>query len=219
VKLRPKNWKKFQHYNDRCPPWIKLHRDLLNNKDFMFLPFASKALAPMLWLLASETKDGTFDAGVEELMFRLRITAKEAEDGVKSLIERGFFELAEPEASEVLADCYQVAIPEREGETETERKKTVAVAPFVYPEDFVTFWKAYPQKKEKAKAFKEWKKAKPPLADVLAAISAQREWRETANGDFRPAWKYPERWIKAECWTDEVEVQEPVDAWAGATIL
>ena len=60
--LIPKNWAVFQHYKDRCPPWIKLHRDLLNDRTFMCLPLASKAIAPLMWLLASESKDGTFVA-------------------------------------------------------------------------------------------------------------------------------------------------------------
>ena len=114
--LQPKNWAVFQHYKDRCPPWIKLHRDLLNNRQFICLPIASKALAPMLWLLASETKDGVFNASVEELVFRLRITEKDYADGVKPLIDNGFFIIA----SGVLADCYQVAIPE----TERDREET-----------------------------------------------------------------------------------------------
>ena len=117
--LQPKNWAVFQHYKDRCPPWIKLHRDLLNNREFICLPIASKALAPMLWLLASEAKDGTFDASVEELVFRLRITEKDYADGVKPLIDNGFFIIA----SGVLAERYQVAIPETEGETETKKEK------------------------------------------------------------------------------------------------
>lgn len=129
--LQPKNWAVFQHYKDRCPPWIKLHRDLLNDRVFMCLPLASKALAPLLWLLASESKDGIFDGSMNELVFRLRITQKEYEDGIKPLINKGFFIVA----SGVLADSYQVAIPEREreGETETEtktetKKKATAVA-------------------------------------------------------------------------------------------
>ena len=123
--LQPKNWAVFQHYKDRCPPWIKLHRDLLNDRVFMCLPLASKALAPLLWLLASESKDGIFDGSLDELVFRLHITPKDYQDGVKPLIDKGFFVIA----SGVLAECYQVAIPEREGETEketetkTERKK------------------------------------------------------------------------------------------------
>jgi hypothetical protein len=114
--LQPKNWAVFQHYKDRCPPWIKLHRDILNDRVFMCLPLASKALAPLLWLLASESKDGTFDGSLDELVFRLHITPKDYQDGVKPLIDKGFFVIA----SGVLADSYQVAIPETEGETEKE---------------------------------------------------------------------------------------------------
>jgi hypothetical protein len=118
LKLKPKNWEKFQHYKDRCPPWIKLHRDLLNDREFMGLPIASKALAPLLWLLASESKDGSFDAAIEELSFRLHTASKDIEAGLKPLIDKGFF----VDASTMLAPRLQVAIPERETERETERE-------------------------------------------------------------------------------------------------
>ena len=123
--LQPKNWAVFQHYKDRCPPWIKLHRDLLNDRAYMRLPIASKAIAPMLWLLASESKDGVFDGSLDELVFRLHITPKEYQDGVKPLIDNDFFNVV----SGVIADCKQVAIPETEGETETKtEKKATSVA-------------------------------------------------------------------------------------------
>lgn len=116
--LQPKNWAVFQHYKDRCPPWIKLHRDLLNDRAYMRLPIASKAIAPMLWLLASESKDGVFDGSLDELVFRLHITKKEYQDGIKPLIDNDFFVLV----SGVLAERKQSAIPETEGETEKERE-------------------------------------------------------------------------------------------------
>ena len=116
--LRPKNWSEYQHYKDRNPPWIKLHRDLLNDRDFMCLPIASKAIAPLLWLLASESKTGEFNANVIELAFRLRMTEKEVNDGLNPLISKGFF----VDDSGVLAECLQVAIPETETETERETK-------------------------------------------------------------------------------------------------
>jgi len=123
--LQPKNWAVFQHYKDRCPPWIKLHRDLLNNRAYICLPIASKALAPMLWLLASESKDGVFDGSLDELVFRLHITPKEYQDGVKPLIDKDFFVVV----SGVLAERKHNAIPETEGETEkeTETKKRATV--------------------------------------------------------------------------------------------
>ena len=130
--LQPKNWAVFQHYKDRCPPWIKLHRDLLNNRAYICLPIASKALAPMLWLLASESKDGVFDGSLDELVFRLHITPKEYEDGLKPLIDKDFFVVV----SGVLAERKHNAIPETETETETEgetetetKKKATSVAP------------------------------------------------------------------------------------------
>ena len=32
--LTVRNWSDFQHYKDRSPPWIRLHRDLLDNYEF-----------------------------------------------------------------------------------------------------------------------------------------------------------------------------------------
>jgi hypothetical protein len=127
--LIPKNWAVFQHYKDRCPPWIKLHRDLLNDRTFMCLPIASKAIAPLMWLLASESKNGVFDGSVDELVFRLHITTKEYHDGVKPLIDKGFFIIA----SGVLADRKQLAIPETETETETKTEKRQKTAIAVCP--------------------------------------------------------------------------------------
>jgi len=117
--LIPKNWSEFQHYKDRRPPWIKLHRSLLDDRDFIMLPTASKALAPLLWLLASEGKEGKFNATPDELAFRLRMTASEIDKGIKPLLDKGFF----LDASTMLAPCSQDAVPETERETERETEK------------------------------------------------------------------------------------------------
>ncbi len=95
----------------------------------MRLPIASKAIAPMLWLLASESKDGVFDGSLDELVFRLHITPKEYQDGVKPLINNDFFNVV----SGVIAECKQVAIPEleteREKETEKRQRATIVATP------------------------------------------------------------------------------------------
>jgi hypothetical protein len=85
----------------------------------MRLPIASKAIAPMLWLLASESKDGIFDGSLDELVFRLHLTKKEYEDGVKPLIDNDFFIVV----SGVLAERKQSAIPETETEGETKKER------------------------------------------------------------------------------------------------
>ena len=106
--LAVKNWSKFQHYKHRRPPWIKLHRELLDDCDFQCLPLASKALAPMLWLLASENTDGNIRMESKNLAFRLRMTESDLTGALIPLIEAGFFE----DASGVRAERVQGATPE-----------------------------------------------------------------------------------------------------------
>lgn len=83
-----KNWAEFQHYKDRSPPWIKLHRGLLDNIDYALLdPVAAKCL-PLIWLIASE-----YDGHVPEidiLAFRLRLSVEAAQAVVDDLLKRRF---------------------------------------------------------------------------------------------------------------------------------
>jgi hypothetical protein len=118
--LRPKNWEKFQHYKQRRPPWIKFHRSLLDDYEFHCLPLASRALAPMLWLLASEADNGEIDGDTVALSFRLRMTEKDLLDALKPLIDKGMFE----NASAMLATRLQDACLETETEAERETEKS-----------------------------------------------------------------------------------------------
>lgn len=125
TRLGIKNWSNFQHYKDRSPPWIKLHKSLLDDFEYQRLPIASKALAPMLWLLASENIDGSFDGDPERIAFRLRWPVSEIVLGIKPLIKDGFVLLVEG----VLADCYHDAVPETETEAYKPETKTEADRP------------------------------------------------------------------------------------------
>jgi hypothetical protein len=165
---RVKNWAEFQHYKDRSPPWIKLHRALLDDFKFSSLPLASKALAPLLWLLAAETANGEVSVDVEFLAFRLRWNAKDVKAGLDPLIHRGFLVLA----SAPLATCLQPATPEREGETEKEKALGDKS-----PSAFEVWWKGYPNKKGKQEAEKSWNRQKldAKLATLLADVAARRK--------------------------------------------
>ena len=122
--MKPKNWKRFQHYARRNPPWIKLHRDLLDNFEFQCLPVASRALAPCIWLLASEHEEGEISGTIETMAFRLRMSAKDLREALTPLIEKGFF----IDASNMLAERKQSATPETEGETEGEESKRCSLS-------------------------------------------------------------------------------------------
>lgn len=51
--LSVKNFDRFQHYKDRDPPWIKLHRSILSDYEFNGLPEAAQCQLLKLWLLAA----------------------------------------------------------------------------------------------------------------------------------------------------------------------
>jgi hypothetical protein len=123
--ITPKNWRDFQHYKERNPPWIRLHKRLLDDYEFQSLPVASKALAPMLWLLASDSVNGSIDADPAKLAFRLRMSKQELLDALKPLIDNGFF-APDCDASDALADCLRDA-PENTPEAEAlQRQRTEA---------------------------------------------------------------------------------------------
>ena len=84
--LTVKNWREFQHYTKRNPPWIKLHRALIDDYQFAALKDKTKAHLTMIWLLASANEgrvphDAKFIAS--------RINATDPID-LDSMIEAGF---------------------------------------------------------------------------------------------------------------------------------
>jgi hypothetical protein len=125
VVLTPKNWKSFQHYKERTPAWIKLHKGLLDDFTFSRLPLASRALAPMLWLLASEYEGGGITASMEEMAFRLHTSEEDLNAALSPLIDAGFFV-----ASEMLAEPEQEAsLEKRDIEKNIEEADSDANAP------------------------------------------------------------------------------------------
>ncbi len=144
--LTPKEWKSFQHYKERRPPWIKLHRTLLDNADFQRLPVASRALAPMLWLIAAEYDDGAITATAEDIAWRLRMSVAEFKSALEPLIEKVFF-LYDAIASAALADCERETHPETETQVEKETEsQPVAKATRPASSKFEDFWKEYPKR-------------------------------------------------------------------------
>jgi hypothetical protein len=136
LSLRVRNWEKFQHYKARRPPWIKLHRSLLEDRAFLALPLAAQALAPRLWLLASETDDGSLPSDPGELAFRLRCSESELIPAANALISSKFLAGSLDVASAALSPCSRGAVPETEVETETEgEEKQISSpsAPLLFP--------------------------------------------------------------------------------------
>ena len=107
-----KNWEKHQHYKDRNPPWIKLHKDLLHDYEFTCLQDASKLQLILIWVLASQMEN-KIPLDTKWLKHALHL---DCEVDLKALSDGGFIDVD----SVVLAACKQSAMPETEAEAETE---------------------------------------------------------------------------------------------------
>ena len=162
--IQPKNWAEFQHYKDRSPAWIKLHRSILDNYEYQCLPLASRALAPMLWLLASEYEGGKIPADLNRIAFRIRVSVKELEDALNPLISTGFF-VCYQDDSEALA----VSLPREEVEEEVEKKKLSSSADAADPcphQEIISLYH-----------------------EVLPVLPRVREWNKARQAYLRGRWK------------------------------
>lgn len=193
VKLRIRNWEKFQHYKFRKPPWIKLYREILDDPDWHKLSGESAKGLIMLWLIASED-DGCLPAS-DVLAFRLRIS----ENRVIALLSdcSAWFE---GDASTMLASCYQDAIPETETESEKEKpsspsKKLMGSA------EFHIFWSKYPRKVAKDEAIKAWVKGvcDGNLGEILAGVEGWIHTNQWTDMDKIP---YPATWLNGRRWRE-----------------
>lgn len=171
MKIQPKNWLEFQHYKDRSPIWIKLHRKLLDDYEYHCLPLASKAIAPFLWLLASEYQDGIIDANNDKIAFRLRVTVKELQTAIEPLIKSGFFNSYQ-EDSNTLADGYQDACLEKRRE-EKEKSKIFPLTDD-FEKLFVWFWKSYALSEGRGKSGDKQKTRTRMAKTILSQDDAYR---------------------------------------------
>jgi hypothetical protein len=205
--LRVKNWAEFQHYAKRRPPWIKLHHSLLDDYAWHRLPEASKALGPMLWLLASERVDGAVPYDLETIAFRLHMTRDKVDAALGPLIGAGFM-IEQHDAGAPLAACQQPASSERETEkeskTERERDTRAHQAPTKVPEAIAAAARARGSGTSLAQPIPEdWQpgegdvawaaKARPDLTPALLAAETER-FRNHAIGNNRLAHDWGHLW-------------------------
>lgn len=125
--IRIVEWDTYQHYKDRNPPWIKLHRGTLTSNTWVTLDDASRVLAIAIMLLAAE-KGNRIPAKPDYLK---RVAYLHSEPDLRPLVEVGFIEIIEENgetASRPLAHASTLqadARPEREKRQSREEKKEV----------------------------------------------------------------------------------------------
>jgi hypothetical protein len=205
------NWAEYQHYKDRNPPWIKLHRHIVTSEMWVSCDDASRVLAIACMVIAAEF-DGCVPANPAFIMRRCYLSA---EPDFKPLVDSGFL----IDASGVLATCEQDASRmldqrQRREEKRREEKDSLVLSQAKSTTDhrFETFWNAWPagHKKSKRAAEKAFKTAIKRAGDVqvmVDALEAQKggsKWRED-NGRYIPL---PSRWLNEDRWEDDTVIPE-----------
>lgn len=120
--LAIKGWDTFQHYKDRNPPWIKLHRALLDDYAFAALPDHQKAHLVLIWLFAASQVGGRVPNDAAFLSRKLGTTEQ---IDLEPFVSAGFL-IPEQTASGLLAEreqdaCNPLAFARsREAEAESE---------------------------------------------------------------------------------------------------
>jgi len=86
--LRVKNWDNYQHYKDRNPPWIKLHKDLLTSRHWIIANDHQRVLLITVMLLAARD-----DNAIEADPVYIKVVGRLDEDpDLDWLISSGFCE-------------------------------------------------------------------------------------------------------------------------------
>ncbi len=182
--LRIRNWRTFQHYSKRNPPWIKLYHSILDDYDFTSLPEVTQAHAFKLYLLACRTEN---KLPFQPLWIAKRISAQSEVD-LEELVRVGFLEGYNNYARGVLAKRSQpVSVSREETETETEkrrkekREKKAAHPSVDRPGILVPIFCLIPTNKNgefhgvtEAKVF-EYQESYPAI-DAPAQVRAARQW-------------------------------------------
>lgn len=194
--LSIKNFEKYQHFKKANPPWVKLYRSLLTDREFIRLPTSCKYLYIGLITLASE---GCNRVPNDIHFISHRLAMNHSEIDLKPLYKAGFLIASE-------STIYRETISQRRDREETETE----TEPLARLEEFEVFWEYYPRKVGKKDAHKAWEKAKdrPPLPDILSALAAQKsseQWTKD-NGQFIP---HPATWLNQGRWADSHVIEFP----------
>ncbi|HUS38665.1 MAG TPA: hypothetical protein VMX74_04405 [Pirellulales bacterium] len=218
--FRVRNWKTFQHYSQRNPPWIKLHFEVLASEDWVTLDDASRVLFIACMLIASrnEGKVPNVPAYIK------RVAYLNKSPNFKPLIECGFLEKVQADASKsqsMLADAsttladasdsvsVSVSVSVSEDMDSTVKKEA---SPRVKPAETFSiqvarefeedFWPMYPRRLGKGAARKAFAKAR--VHADLSRITTGLERYMMTKPDQQD-WCFPATFLNEERYDDDVD--------------
>jgi hypothetical protein len=175
--LRIRNWDKWQNYRkDRGqPPWIKIHREVMRNPEWVSLSDAQRGQLVAIWLLAAD-RGGVIPASPEVIR---KLCYLDNDPDLNLLIEKGFIDPPSTGCQVVVnvtPDRRQHDAPETETETETEADITADAVPskYVFEAGIIRLTQ---------KSFDQWKLAFRHL-DLEAELISLQKWAGDQGGNW-----------------------------------
>ena len=199
--MRIKNWHELQHFKDRTPPWIKLYRNILDQRDINVISDCSFRVLIGLWLLAAEDKalKGNLPK-IPDIAFRLRKSEKEI---TKSIQELSAFIIHDD--IKLISERYQLDAPETETYTQETYKKEAEVETNIG--DFESFWETYGRIGNKQQAIKSYNKQikETSYEIIIEGLNKYQEWTR-ANTWYNP--KHASTWLNNKGWEDDYTIHK-----------
>jgi len=215
------NWKRWQSYRkdrpDWRPTWIKLHRVLLRNPEWVNLSDAERGQLVCIWLLAADF-EGRVPADPHMVA---SLCYLDEEPDFQTFQDLGFIEgwVTPANQTEPLANQTEPVVAQNRIEENRLRKKDPPYTPplptkrnqLARDNGFDEFWLAYPRKVGKGAARRCWKRIRPDaelkqkILNSLASHTYSHDWSRD-YGRFIP---HPATFLNQERWDDELT--EPPD--------
>jgi hypothetical protein len=189
-----KEWERYQHYKDRNPPWIKLHRELLTSNTWVTMDDASRVLAIAIMLLAAATGNRI----PADPTYLMRVAYLNRKPDWSKLVETGFIEIIgengtlQADASTMLADASVLQADARPEKRREEERREDNV-------QFEEFWSSYPRRQAR-------RNAEAAFCSALKRASHGEILQGLKGYAFSPDPKFiplASTWLNGDRWRDE----------------
>ena len=200
--LQVRNWEQWQSYrSDRSqPPWIKLHRRLILDPDFVMLGDSEKAHLMCIWIIAAD-RNGKVPGDASLIR---KIAGLDTDPDLDRLQALGFLEHYQSDAKATPKRRQNDAkmTPQTRLDTDTDKIKRAKNT------RFADWWNAYGKKVNRKGSERIWKQRKlDAIADKLIedAENRRKHCRKWAAG-YQPN---PTTYLNQDRWEDEIETKRP----------
>jgi hypothetical protein len=205
VKFKIRNWERFQHYSDRTPQWVKLHREILSSEDWMMGSDETRLLMIVLILLAAQQGD----AGYIEVMsveYIKLFGALRFDPDLQPLLDSRFIETIEgeiPKSKSKRVKSEKILQKNKEG-----------IRAFADSTGFDEFWKVYgPHGSKYAAQWAWYDTLDDDTREQMVALTEHYLARRASATGFVPIQPNASTYLRNERWLDEfktAKTQEPV---------